>query len=437
MGKNNTQTTRSTSAVDPQTAAYRDRAMQAARDVSIWQADGRDQAYGGPWVAGMNGAQDMVGRAGMNALDGLAQGMNGYGQMADQYDAGLAGQYQAAGAQGQGLNALGQQAAYTGIGLGGLAQGMHYGANGFQGLQQAAGALPGGLSMAQSAAGGMPNVGAFMNPFQQHVIDAARNEFGKTSQIVDRNISDQFTKAGAFGGSRSDLFRGAAQGELANGMNSQIANLMQSGYGQALNAAQGQQQFRYNAGMGLADFGASNAGALATAYNGNASNLAQFGGMAGNQLANVGGNAYSNLLNQGATGYGNLFNAGQFGAGLAGSYGNAQQQTQQGQFDANRAAFDYNRDGQLRGLGTMLGAGGVFGSLADRTQTNTQTQTQSPWNTALGLGGLALGAFTGGASLPFTSMLGRGTSMINAGLNNPQFTNWSDRLGQSLAGVGR
>lgn len=106
----------------------------------------------------------------------------------------------------------------------------------------------GGLS---ALAGDPAAIAKLMNPYQQNVIDASNANYGRTSDMLQTRLNDRATQAGAFGGGRADVATGAAQGELAAGHNTDIANLLYGGYQGAIGQA-GQ----------LANFGMGANGAL-------------------------------------------------------------------------------------------------------------------------------------------------------------------------------
>ena len=130
---------------------------------------------------------------------------------------------------------------------------------------------------AMNAAGGMPagslftggitpeQISAAMSPFMGNVISGVRGEFDQMRQGAQMATDQAATQAGAFGGSRHAIAQGARLGELDRAQASQIANLLQSGYGQAVNLAQHNQAleqqklmepiFRAQTGLGFLNAG--------------------------------------------------------------------------------------------------------------------------------------------------------------------------------------
>ena len=89
---------------------------------------------------------------------------------------------------------------------------------------------------AQSSA---QNIGQYMNPYTQNVTDqmaklGARN----LSENLLPAVSDQFIRAGQFGGSRMGEFGSRALRDTQESVLNQQAQALQSGYGQALGASQ-------------------------------------------------------------------------------------------------------------------------------------------------------------------------------------------------------
>ena len=85
------------------------------------------------------------------------------------------------------------------------------------------------------------DISSAMNPFISNVVDSTRAEFDHLRGLAGRDANAQATAA-AFGGSRHGVMAGARMGELDRAQGSQIANLMQQGYGQALSFAEHQRQ---------------------------------------------------------------------------------------------------------------------------------------------------------------------------------------------------
>lgn len=93
----------------------------------------------------------------------------------------------------------------------------------------------------------------YMNPYQSQVIDATRGEYDHLRDQASMATDQAATQAGAFGGSRHGIAEGARLGEIDRAQGAQISGLLQSGYNNALQFGQNEQQMRLalmNMGMG-------------------------------------------------------------------------------------------------------------------------------------------------------------------------------------------
>lgn len=100
---------------------------------------------------------------------------------------------------------------------------------------------------------GDPNASkAFMNPYQQQVIDANNANLARVNEQTSNQVNDEATRAGAFGGSRHGVAEGVAlsNNDMAN--QRQNAQLLDQGYGAAMNQA----ATTANLGFGAAQQGA-------------------------------------------------------------------------------------------------------------------------------------------------------------------------------------
>jgi len=115
------------------------------------------------------------------------------------------------------------QAAQTGVGEQAVGQGI-------QSLQAGLGAAYAG-----------PNISQFYNPYQSYVID----EINRQAQQQQNQLAGQAVQAGAFGGGRE----GVQRAELQRATQQNIGQAQQQGFGQALQAAQNQQQLQAQTGL--------------------------------------------------------------------------------------------------------------------------------------------------------------------------------------------
>ena len=129
------------------------------------------------------------------------------------------------------------------------------GIQGAQGAYQpyygAAGALTGaaGTTMTPQV------VGQYMNPFMQQVVSPVQQAL---QQQQGQQLSQQQAEAirgGAFGGSRADIARQTLRGQQELGMGQALSPLYQQGYGQALQAAQGDLARQLQAGQAMGALG--------------------------------------------------------------------------------------------------------------------------------------------------------------------------------------
>lgn len=130
-----------------------------------------------------------------------------------------------------------------------------------QGIQQQAAATQPYAQMGagMQAASGMGNAaqmaGAYMNPFMQQVVSPVQQAL---QQQQGQQLAQQQADAisgGAFGGERAGLQRAVLQGQQELGMGQALSPLYQTGYGQALGAAQTDLQRQLAAGQGLTQAG--------------------------------------------------------------------------------------------------------------------------------------------------------------------------------------
>jgi len=130
-----------------------------------------------------------------------------------------------------------------------------------QGIQQQAAATQPFAQMGagMQAASGMGNAaqmaGAYMNPFMQQVVSPVQQALQQQQGQQLAQQQAEAIKAGAFGGSRSDVARALLQGQQQLGMGQALSPLYQTGYGQALGAAQTDLQRQLAAGQGLTQAG--------------------------------------------------------------------------------------------------------------------------------------------------------------------------------------
>jgi len=137
----------------------------------------------------------------------------------------------------------------------------------------------------------------FMNPYQQQVIDANNQQFDQLRAGAATGANQEAMQAGAFGGSRHGVMAGIRMGQLDQTQMQQNANLLNSGYQNAMQRGVGyqnqqrqlqQQQmvepiWRQQQAMQLMNLGMGPTGQQVTTPGGSA-----MGGAAGGALAGWG-----------------------------------------------------------------------------------------------------------------------------------------------------
>ena len=254
------------------------------------------------------------------------------------------------------------------------------------------GYLQGGPATAQQVGS---NAQALMSPYASSVIAPALAAGQQQLALANQGIAGQANNVGAFGGSRQGVSEGVAASQTALGTQRDIANMLNTGWGQALTPAYGLAQQAGQQGYGAAT---GLAGLLQSGY-GNAAT--QAGTMANTNLS-AGLNAAGGL-----TGAATAQQAAQQkDASLLQTIGAAQQNQQQQQDNAAMGQFYEQQGWPVQNLDVLLSAlGGVPYSTSSQGQS-TQTATSSK-NVAGGVAGGALtGAATGAMFGPYGAAIG-------------------------------
>lgn len=162
-------------------------------------------------------------------------------------------------------------------------------------MGQAAQYLQGGTQSIGAGDLGAADVNKYMSPYMRNVVEAQQKLQLQENAAQQAALRGSQIGSGAFGGDRSGIAAAnlAKQQSMAN--QATLANLLQSGYGQALGTAQQQQAQRLaaeQANRAAQQFGSQQAAALS--QQGFGQNLA-----AGQQLANLGQALYGQRLGQG------------------------------------------------------------------------------------------------------------------------------------------
>jgi hypothetical protein len=327
------------------------------------QAYQQVQTNQGAWQPAMNQAQ--VGTYGATTgTAGATAGQSAFGSQASALG-GLSGQY---GQPGQTMQNYANQATSTG----GYTASQPY--------------------LNQASKSSVSDISSYMNPYNQNVTDEiARLGARNLSENLLPAVSDQFVKAGQFGGTRMGEFGSRALRDTQATVLGQQAQALQSGYGQALSTAQGDQarqaqlastagglsQAQQNAmlsagqavsGAQLQGIGAAQAGASQYGQMGQAQG-ALAGADATRQLS-----ALQQLGNQAQQAQG----MGYVDSAALEAAGQSQQAQQQAQMNAAKSQFDQEQEyskSQLDWLNSQIR--GMSPSAPRTTTTNTNSSGQS------------------------------------------------------------
>tara|TARA_B110000977_G_scaffold83748_1_gene111869 strand:- start:399 stop:1436 length:1038 start_codon:yes stop_codon:yes gene_type:complete len=176
---------------------------------------------------------------------------------------------------------------------------------------------------------------AFMNPYNQQVMQQGIMEMDRQNAIASQGLNAQAARAGAFGGSRGGIQQAEMGRNLADMKNNAIFSSLQQGYGAA--QAQSQQAFEQQQQRQL-----QQAGQYANISNTQASILDQMGqglGSLGTQMGNMG-------VQQAALGA-QQQQLGQNDTNFLYNLGATQQADLQSQYDTERAN-DYQKEMKTR-----------------------------------------------------------------------------------------
>ena len=232
--------------------------------------------------------------------------------------------------------------------------------------QQAIGQL-GGITGAPTQA----QLDAYMNPFQQSVIDATMSELNKQGAQAQSQLSSQAQQAGAFGGSRFGVQQAQLGENLQDARARALSQLNLQNYGQAQAGVQNQMERERLAAMGIGQLGGQ--------YGQLAGSLGLGMGQLGGQYAGLG--AQEQAM------------AGQDIQSLLGIGGVQRQREQQ--------LLDMQRQNVLQGIYEPYQRLGFYGDILAQAPSSAQvipTSTApnvSPWQQAIGTGVGALAGIAG------------------------------------------
>ena len=121
----------------------------------------------------------------------------------------------------------------------------------YQPYYGAAAGLAGGAGTTSTA----DIVGQYMSPYMRQVVDPVRAALEQQQGMQLSQQQAEAIKGGAFGGERAGLQRAALRGQQQLGMGQALSPLYQTGYGQALGAAQGDLARQLQAGQVMGGLG--------------------------------------------------------------------------------------------------------------------------------------------------------------------------------------
>jgi len=124
-------------------------------------------------------------------------------------------------------------------------------------LKQAGDALTQSQNMLSNTTGAptQAQLDAYMNPFQQSVIDATMSELDKQGALAQSNLATQAQQAGAFGGSRFGVQEAELGGNLQDARARALAQLNMQNFGQAQAGVQNQLERERLAALGIGALG--------------------------------------------------------------------------------------------------------------------------------------------------------------------------------------
>ena len=126
---------------------------------------------------------------------------------------------------------------------------------GFDVNRASAGALQQAMGGTLGAMRGPLQVGQYMNPYTQNVIERTQQDIERQRQMAANQLGAQAQAAGAFGGSRQGVAEGVLAGEYGRMGADIAAQQRQTGYSQAMQSAMADRAARLGAAQQLAGLG--------------------------------------------------------------------------------------------------------------------------------------------------------------------------------------
>ena len=252
MGSKGTNTTTQTQSATPQAlAAYNNLLSSAANTAQTPYT-----AFTGNWASPIN-AQQQLGINNINAGANLAQPY--YGSAADYF-----GQV---GAGATGLANTGAQGSQQIAGIGANASNAINGV----GMMGAYGINSAGQPITAN------NISQYLSPYTNQVVGATENQFANTNAQQQQNVLGNAAAQGALGGDRVSVAQGILAGQQQTAEAPVIAGLYNTGYQQATQTAEQQQQTQLAAAEAAGQLGLGATEASGNLNLGATENAAQFG----------------------------------------------------------------------------------------------------------------------------------------------------------------
>lgn len=118
---------------------------------------------------------------------------------------------------------------------------------GFNVNQAASTGLQGAMGATQQAIAAPLNVGAYMNPYTQNVIDRTQSDIERQRQMAINNMGAAATRANAFGGSRQGVAEGVTNAEYGRMAGNLVAPMRRDAFNTAMSNAMTDRTQRLNA----------------------------------------------------------------------------------------------------------------------------------------------------------------------------------------------
>lgn len=98
---------------------------------------------------------------------------------------------------------------------------------------------------------GSADIARFSNPYQQDVIDSTMGQLGQNRLVARNQLQSDIAGRGAFGDDRRGIMEAELEGQQDRTAASTLAGLNSANYGQALNAAMGENQAQNGYGLNV------------------------------------------------------------------------------------------------------------------------------------------------------------------------------------------